>query len=208
MAYSNVGIANMALQRIGARSSITTFNDGSPNAIRVNAVWEYIRDEVIEAIKPKFATVRVALAQSAVSPANTDVWDYAYPLPSDYLCLADDNKDDNAVWPDDVAPYVIETLSDGTLCLMTNYDSTTADYQIYLTYIRKVADPAKYTPSFINAFVFRLGAELSFSVPESGGKFEAMMTLYERAKKRAMGFSRAQDYLEDENGSTSWENAR
>ena len=208
MAYSVVGIVNMALQRIGAKSSITALTDGTPNAIKANTVWEYIRDEVLEAVKPKFATVRVALAQSATLPANAEVYDFAYPLPVDYLCLADDSKDDPNVWPDtSVAPYVIETLNDGTVCLMTNYDSVTEDYDIFLTYVRRVADPAKYTPSFVNTVANRMGAELSLSVAESGSKFEAMMMLYKKARRRAKAASRAQDYIEDEKGSDSWETA-
>lgn len=210
MAYSVVGIVNMALQRIGAKSSITALTDGTPNAIKANTVWEYIRDEVIEAVKPKFATVRTVLAQSATDPANTDVYEFAYPLPVDYICLADDHEDDPAVWPGDVGPYVFEELSltDQTLCLMTNYDSTTDGYyDVFLTYIRKVTDPAKYTPSFINALAFRLAAELCLTIAESGSKYEAMMNLYLKALKKAKAGSRAQDYLENEKGDSSWEEA-
>jgi hypothetical protein len=198
----------MALQRIGAKSSITALTDGTPNAIKANTVWEYIRDEVLEAVKPKFATVRVALAQSATLPANAEVYDFAYPLPVDYLCLADDSKDDPNVWPDtSVKPYVIETLADGTVCVMTNYDSVTEDYDIFLTYVRKVVDPAKYYPSFINALAFRLAAELALTITESGSKYEAMTNLYIKALKKAKAASRAQDYIEDEKGSDSYETA-
>ena len=207
MAYSNVGIANMALYRIGAKSKLTSLTDGSPNAVNVNAVWEYIRDEVLEAVKPKFATVRVELSQSSTSPANEDVYLYAYPLPSDYLCLADDTQDDPAIYPvPGVEPYAFETLSDGTRCIFTNYDSTVSG-SVYLTYIRRITDPAVFSPSFINAFAFRLGAELSYSIPASTTKFEAMMTLYERAKRKARGMSLAQEYLEDEKGSETWVSA-
>jgi hypothetical protein len=205
MAYSNVGIANMALYRLGAKSRLTSLTDGSPNAVNVNTIWEYIRDEVLAAVKPKFATVRAELAQGDTSGENTDMYEYAYPLPSDYLCLADDYKNDPAIYPD-ASPYVIEALEDGTLALMTNYDSTTYG-TLYLTYVRRVTDPAKYSPLFINAFTFRLAAELAFSIPASPGKFQAMYALYESAKKAAQGESRAQDYLADEKGSDSWVNA-
>jgi hypothetical protein len=207
MAYSNVGIANMMLQRIGAKSRLTSLTDGSPNAVVVSTVWDYILDEVIEAVKPKFATVRAPLTQGTTDPANTDMYLYEYPLPSDYLCLADDTKDDPAIWPQPgVDPYVIEAMSDGTMSLMTNYDSTGAQ-AIYMTYVRRVTDPAKFTPSFINAFAFRGAAELTFSIAPGMGKFEAMMNLYGKALLKAKGGSRAQDYLEDEKGSDTWEAA-
>lgn len=207
MAYSIAGIVNTALQRIGAKGTITGLNDGSPNAIRANTVWEYILNEVLEEIKPKFATVRVALAQGATAPANSEMYDYAYPLPADYLCIAEGSKDDPAISPSSVAPYVIETLADESLCLMTNYDSTTASYDIYLTYVRKVTNPGRFTASFINALANRLGAELSLVIPESLNKFDAFMTMYDRTRRKAKAGSRSQDSLADEKGSDSWETA-
>lgn len=207
MGYSNVGIANMALQRIGAKGSIASISGLLPNEIKIGTVWEYIRDEVFESVKPKFATLRVALTQNATAPANDDMYLYAYTLPSDYLCLADDSKGDRAVYPvPGVEPYVIETLAAGTVCLMSNYDSVESG-DIYLTYIRKVTDPTKYSPSFVNCFAFRLAAELCLSITESGSKYEAMMNLYMKSLKQARGASRAQDYLADEKGNTTWTDA-
>ena len=210
MAYSIIGIVNMALQRIGAKGRITNITDAAdPNAVKANAVWEYIRDEVLEEVKPKFATFRVALAQSATAPANSETYDYAYPLPNDYICLANGIADDPPVWPSSVGPYVMETLTiaDDVLCLMTNYNSVTETYSIYLTYIKKVTNPARYTASFINALAYRLAAELSFTIAESGNKYEAMMTLYEKAKRKAKAGSSKQDYLADEKGNSDWQNA-
>lgn len=205
MAYSKVGIANMAIQRLGAKSSITALTDGSPNASKVNVVWEYILNEVLETIKPKFATLRVALAKSSTDPANTDVYECAYPIPSDYVTIADGSADDPAVWPEDTRPYAIESLSDGTLCVMTNYDTTEASYSVYLTYIRAVDDPGKYTASFVNALAYRLAAELSLSITETQGKFEAMMTLYDKARRKAMAESQRQIYIEHEQKNTDLE---
>lgn len=206
MAYSKVGIANMALQRLGAKSSITTWNEGT-NGVKVASVWEYILNEVLETVKPKFATVRVQLAQSSTEPANTDVYECAYPFPSDYMTLAEGTADDPPLWPLELAPYAIETLSDGTLCLMTNYDTTEADEAVYLTYLRKVTDPGKFTALFINALAFRLAAELAFTITEGQGKFESMMQLYDRARRHAQAFDRKQEYIEHEKSNTDWEYA-
>lgn len=205
MAYSKAGIANLAIQRLGAKSSIVSLTDGSPNAAKVNAIWEYILYEVIEAIKPAFATVRVALAQSSTAPANTDVYKCAYPFPADYLTISEGDAEDPAIWPSEVTPYAIETLSDGTLCLMTNYDTTEADYSIYLTYIRKVDNPGRFIASFVNALAFRMAAELALSITETQGKFEAMMTLYDRARRKAIAENARQLYIEHEQSNTDWE---
>jgi len=207
MAFSDVGIAKLALQRLGAKSSIVSLTDGSTNAGKVSVAWEYVLKECLETIKPKFAITRVSLAQGVTDPANTDVYEFAYPLPADYLALAEGSADDPAIWPSDVAPYVIETLSDGSLALLTNYDTTTADYGIYLTYVKYAQNPALYTGVFVNALVFRLAAELAFTITEGSGKFEAMITLYEKARRKASGVDRRQDYLADEKSNEDWSGA-
>ncbi len=138
------------------------------------------------------------------------MYDYAYPLPNDYLCLANAKKDDDlVVWPSSVAPYVIAPLSPAaeSFCIMPAYDNEEEGSPVTLKYLNRVTNPQRYTASFINALAYRLAAELSFSVPESGGKFEAMMTLYEKAKRKAKAGNLAQDNLIDELGSDSWETA-
>jgi hypothetical protein len=207
MAYSNVGIANMALQRIGAKSSISALTDATPNAEKVNTVWEYILNECLETIKPHFATVRVALAQSTTSPANTDQYEYCYSMPSDYLCLAEGTADDPSVWPKDCYPYSIESLDGWTFVLMTNYDTSESDEPIYVTYVRKATNPAKYTALFINAFAYRLAAELSYTITEGAGTFEHMMNMYDKFRIKAGAVDKKQNYIEDEKSNTDWEMA-
>ena len=218
MAYSNVGIANLALGRIGV-SKISVLTEKSDQSIAVNAVWEYIRDEVLEEIKPKFATIRVALAQSITTPIYG--WKYAYAIPADFLCLAENYDYDPVVYVGsdpfylpyfqpaigNMLKYSIEELSDGNKYLLTNWDSVSTTENIYLRYIRKVTDVTKYTPSFINVFAFRGAAELSFTIAESGSKFQAMMTLYDKFRLDAISKNRALDY-NDDMGNENWVDAR
>lgn len=227
MAYSVVGIVNLSLGRVGAKGNISALTENSPNAIKANAVWEYIRDLVLEQVKPKFATMRVALAQSVTAPASRYL--YAYVMPSDYLCLADGRRDDPPIytpgytyilpasyfsWTDfgriitrafqSGYPYTIETLTDGTLCLFTDYDSVTYEEDLYISYVKRITDPQKFAPSFIDALTYRLAAEFAISIVESTSKFQAMITLYERALERAKSANRAHDYVEDEMGDDAW----
>ncbi len=210
MAYSKVRIANRALQAIGAKGSITVLPDAAnPNAVKVNNIWDEILDIVLADVKPRFATLRAKLSQSATSPTNTDRWQYAYPLPSDYLCPAIDNADDPWIWPAGIEPYSIETLSssDGSLCVMTNYDSTGSD-DVYVLYIKRVTDPTKFFAAFQTCVAYRLAAELALSVVESITKHQDMMTLYERALKKAKGADRTQLYIENEKkDSEAWADA-
>lgn len=220
MAYSVVGIVNMALQRIGVKR-IASLTENSDQAIAANAVWEYIRDEVLSAKDWKFAKTRVVLAQNVTTPEYT--YDYAYTLPTDFLRLCLTKEEDNSFYPSGAYAtawtaetltiqsrkygYSIEALSDGTLCMLTDYDNT--DDDLYITYIKKETNPARYSPAFISALAFRLAAELTLTRTESRQKFSDMMTLYEQALKRADEYNGSLEYVEDEVGKVttadSWE---
>lgn len=203
MAYSQVGIINLALGRIGVKK-ISSMTEDSMQAIAAKVVWDYLLDEVLQAKDWKFAKTRAVLAKSVTIPEYG--WDFAYPLPGDFLRLAQATADDPALDPPkDVLPYVIEALPDGTLSLLTDYDNSREPLKI--AYIRRVTNPLKFTAHFINALAFRLAAELSIPVTESLEKFQAMIRLYERALTEAEETNRSLDSIEDEMGLDSWETA-
>lgn len=83
MNYSQVGIANLALGRIGARGQIVSINENSPNAVKVLGVWDYVFQEVLTERDWKFAKTRQQLQLSPVTPLYT--WRYAWALPADFL---------------------------------------------------------------------------------------------------------------------------
>jgi hypothetical protein len=62
MAYTEVGVVNLALQRIGA-DRITSLTQDIAQAEAANAAWEYIRDEVLEAGDWNFAKRRTTLSK-------------------------------------------------------------------------------------------------------------------------------------------------
>jgi hypothetical protein len=207
MAYSIVGIVNLALGRIGVKRLAAWPETTSPQGIAAENVWQYVRDEVLGAKDWRFAKTRVALAQSVTEPLS--IWSYAYTLPSDFIKLARGTTDDPAVYPntidDETYPWAIESLPDGTFCLLTNYDNSS--YDIFINYIRREENPVRYSAAFINALAFRLAAELAIQLPESRAKFSDMMNLYEMALIKAEGFNASLDSLEDERGSDDWESA-
>ena len=65
MNYSQTGIANLALGRIGARGTITSVDENSPNAVKILSVWDFIFQEVLAERDWKFAKTRVQLQQAA-----------------------------------------------------------------------------------------------------------------------------------------------
>lgn len=151
MNYSPVGIANMSLQRIGARGTIGSLTEDSPDAIKVNTVFDMVFQEVLSERDWKFAKTRAQLQQNANRPLGGYL--FAYALPADFLRLCKpreipeersiryaDNwgqafgwgdgycERDIPVWPREVDPYVTEsvlnyldTSPSYTTNLLTNY---------------------------------------------------------------------------------------
>jgi hypothetical protein len=91
-------------------------------------------------------------------------------------------------------------------CLLTDYDDT--DTPIMIDYIRSVTDETIFTPAFKELFVIRLAQEFAYSLCESGQKKNDMQSDYERQLNSAEAINESYDNVEDETGSTAWENAR
>jgi hypothetical protein len=139
----------MSLQLLGARGTIGSLTEQTPNAIKANVAWNMIWPSVLSEREWKCAKTRVALQQNAQSPAGG--YKFAYVLPADYLRLVKPREipeerriADGAVWgwggegygwfrqrdipvhPHEAAPYIIEAVlsADGvsyTNNLLSNY---------------------------------------------------------------------------------------
>lgn len=90
-------------------------------------------------------------------------------------------------------------------CLITDYDDTS--YPLYLNYIKRITDCSRYPATFVNALACRLASELSTTRTESSIKKSDLMGDYRLSLAEAEGLNQASDYLPDELGSTSWEDA-
>jgi len=110
LAYTQVGIINLGLGRIGVKriTSIDPAVDDSEQAADAVAVWEYVRDEVLEAKDWKFAKKRQALGMVAETPESG--YEFAYLLPDDFLRIARGTKDDPSIYPNEY-PYKLETMN-------------------------------------------------------------------------------------------------
>ncbi len=83
------GVANLALQRVGART-ITTLADGDRNANAVNLVFADIRDEVMRTFPWACLIGRTALSTSGSSNAT---FSYTHTLAATVLRVLDINGD-------------------------------------------------------------------------------------------------------------------
>jgi len=161
--------------------------DNSVAARTASVVWDYIRDEVLAAFPWNFAKDTDVLVQDTTTP---DDYDYRYSKPASCLKILSVTQEDVAV------PYV-----ERGDYLYSDTDNTS--YNIIIEYVTIITDYAKWPPRFINAFAYRLAAEL-------GAKLEsidvnAMLQKYLLALNDATGHNQGQDYIEDDpKGSDSW----
>lgn len=236
MNYSAVGIANVALLRIGARGTISSFQDDSPNAIKVNTVWNSVFQEVLSERDWKFAKTKVELQQSTIKPVFG--YCFAYSLPADFLRLvkpkeipqerqiaqAEDygygwgngwgriRQSDVPVWPRHVHPYIVETVANTSVDPPTYSTCLLTNYNgcvvpVGITYIRLITDLTQLLPGFVNCLTYRLAAELAVSVTEDVKKQQAMMEMYLSTLNSAQAQVECDDYLKDEAGSQTWVHA-
>jgi len=122
MPYEQYKVVNLALARIGVKK-ITEADWGDPvtqQAIDADAVWEFIRDEVLEARQWVFAKKRAQLIRGPIPLVN---WDFAYILPDDFLkpWVGQDSpqKQDLAVYPSGY-PYAFESIVAGVGIITSN----------------------------------------------------------------------------------------
>ena len=101
MSYSEYEIVNLALSRIGVKR-ITSADWTTPvtqQALDAAAVWQYVRDEVLEAKDWKFAKSKVELDERYETPKYE--YDYAYALPQNFLRFAKPTNEGMPLFPDD-----------------------------------------------------------------------------------------------------------
>lgn len=173
MAASDVSISNLALQMLGA-SRIASLTEDSPAARSCNACYEAIRDAEIRKNRWNFAKTRTTLAPHATAPAFT--FNYAFPLPSDYLRLLSPNEDNNiADGGRNDTDWKIERHQ-GTLAVLTN-DGTSLD----IVYLARVTDPAQFDALFVIALAAAMAEHMCEEITQSSAKKEYAASKYKAA---------------------------
>jgi hypothetical protein len=221
--YSQVQLANVALGRIGAKNTISSIAENTPNAVKVKAAWDIVFQEVLSERDWKFAKTRTSLSLSTLTPLYA--YSYAWALPVDFLRFVRPHKrppnrsewywvngqgwyhrNDPPLAPTGF-PYVVETLSDGNKYVLIDYDGSYDSKPVMINYIQLISDYSKLMPGFVNCFCWRLGQELSIPITEDKKKFEMCQSEYRDTLNSAEAQNETYDYLENEAGSRSWEMA-
>ena len=165
-------VINVALRRIGA-NAITSLTDGSNEANVADDVYEGLRDDLLRSNNWNFATKRRKLAQSATAP--TFEFDYAYPLPSDWIRTISVHDNDAGYG---TILYRMEEVN-SQRCIVANSD------QIYLRYVYKVTDPNKMSADFRDALSYAIARDLSIPLAASNTMFQLMDQKLNQSLSRA-----------------------
>jgi hypothetical protein len=162
MSASKVEIANLALLRIGQRS-IQSLDEQSNEASFARKLYDRTRRTVLRTHPWRFALKLQTLALETTTPPG---YAYSYALPSD--CL--------------YAVEIVAASSGYTTPAKFELNGKsiwTDEPEAQLRYIRDVTDPNEFDDLFVDAFAYRLAAELAQPVAGKADAVGTMMQLYQ-----------------------------
>lgn len=169
-------ICNSALAKIGA-ARITSLAEGSRNANLCAGLYEACRDDLLRAHSWNFAAARAKLARDAEAPAFG--YAHAHVLPADWIrCIA--------AFGDAGGRAVLRYRIEGGRLLSDAED-------VYLRYLRRVAEVNLMPPDFREALACLLARELAVPVAQSNALEEKLDARLRDRLRRA----RSTDGLED-----------
>ncbi len=160
--YTTVGIVNHALVLCGA-SPITSLTEDTANARAANAVYETSRKSILTDCRWTFALTRSTLSTVATTtiaflyPEETSV----YSRPAGALRIWQ-MSDIEAIWREEGAYIISNTASLGTL------------------YTFDHSEVGLWRHKFVEAFIDKLCAEISYMILNSATKAQSFMEKYEK----------------------------
>lgn len=167
---SEVGICNRALSMVGA-ANIEALTEGSASANACQALYETIRDELLESSDWFFATTRVKIPRLAAAPAFG--FDYAYEIPAECLRTVEIyDADERTLQETDFRREGRQILSDAE--------------DIYLVYVKQETDPNQMTSAFREALSAKLAVVLAIRLANSSALAERLATIEGAALARAL----------------------
>lgn len=196
--YSVVDICNQAMVKLGA-SRITALTDDTKQARALNAIYAVKRDAELAANPWTFAIKRAQIPASSTPPAFG--WNYAYPLPSDYLAMVEVGEDYTFYDSETGGLFAIETDSNGSLSILTDQSSP-----LNIRYVYRVTASGLFAPLFVESLACRLAAEVCEALAQNLSKKEALWN----ERKQAVREARRLNAIEQpprRNAPGSWERA-
>jgi hypothetical protein len=173
---TDVGICNLALQRLGART-ISALNENSTAARACNRVYEHARDTEIRAYSWSFARARASLAASTTVPAFGFL--KQYQLPADFIRLIPSRVLGTTVTTEGGIDPNIDWQIEGRF-ILTNDSSP-----LKIVYLKKVTDEETFDDLFSELLVSRIAMDVCEKVTQSNTKKKDATERYVFAQKEA-----------------------
>ena len=161
-ALSVTRILNAALAKIGSKR-INNYEDAaenSPQAIHCRMHYEMTRDSLLRSHFWRFASARAELSEDTTAPDFE--WDNQFILPNDFLRFRSIYEEDGTTSKS--RRHAIEGQR-----LLTNLST------VSLRYVKKVTDPTKFDPLFVELLILQLALKLVG--PLAGGAPELQRAL-------------------------------
>lgn len=169
---ATVDVVNVALRLVGG-NDITSLTDGSKNANIAADIYEELRDDLLRSHNWNFATKRAKLARSATAP--TYEFDYAYPVPSDWIrTIAVSNNDEGF----GMIEYQEEIVA-GQRCILSDADD------VYIRYVSSVTDPNLMSADFRRAWALAMARDLAIPIASSNVLQDQLRKQADRVLMRA-----------------------
>lgn len=164
--YSEVGLANLALQMLGRGKFVTALDEDSQAARVMRLQMPYARDAVLRSYPWKFAQARAALPADETAPAFE--WAYSYTLPSDCVLM-------HTIFNGDDLEWRVEGRK--VLCNVSA--------PLYIKYTARVTDLAQSDPLFFQALAARLASDTAVTLTENSGKAQDLWQVYQAKLREA-----------------------
>ena len=210
-APSDTHICNVALARIGHSKPLS----GSLSADTTKAgdlcrlFYDATRELMLRAHPWNFSIKRAALAASATAPNHE--YDYAFPLPTDYLRIVRTSWEatgwssrDEAVkvfWDNPSIPYRIENHL-GAKALLTNESALSIEY------VADITDTSLFDALFTDCFEQRLAAEIAPGLADNANLTKNLWDVYNQKMAEARVFDAMEGSPRDVVDDSGWVHAR
>lgn len=169
---SDVSIVNRALTKLGA-DRILLLSDDSQQARVMNSMYADVRDAEVARYHWKFAIKRTTLPALVDAP----IWgyQYAYPLPMDYLGLVQVDEIYVRSCMKGRAPWSVESGN-----ILTDISAP-----LKLRYISRITNAGLFDPLFVETLACKLAMEGAESLTQSSSKLQAVEQQYQFALREA-----------------------
>lgn len=193
---TSTGICNIALRRIGGPRLGDLDTEKSHVADVARDIYDEARKDCLNLHTWNFATKRASLTVSATAP--TFGWDYAYPLPEDFIRMVSVHPADDE---SSTIEYRLEFQTSDDRVVLCNSNT------VYIKYVFDLQDANAFSAAFRDVLAFRLARDFAASLPQSNPTAE----LGDQAFRRKIAQAKAIDGIEqfpDRMADGSWASER